>query len=159
MTTHWRSLHIVNNYRVSHPNELLSASSDHHAEQRTSHIDHKQRVSLLYEPLNVVWGNLTDWRILRTMSNYMVFHPNEFLSASSDDQATQRISHTDHKERVSHQYEFSNGEQEQLTDWMTWNNEDICFFLYKHLARHLTNLKEDWEIAKLTIKRRIWKWI
>jgi hypothetical protein len=35
------------------------------------------------------------------MNNYMVFPPNEFLSASSDDQATQRISHTDHKERVS----------------------------------------------------------
>jgi hypothetical protein len=46
----------------------------------------------------------------------MVFHPNEFLSASSDDQAKQRASHTDHKERVSPQYKFSNGGQEQLTD-------------------------------------------
>jgi hypothetical protein len=44
----------MNNNMVSHQNELLSASSDHYAEQRTSHTDHKERVSLLYEPLNVV---------------------------------------------------------------------------------------------------------
>jgi hypothetical protein len=50
---------------------------------------------------------------------------NEHLSDSSEHYAEQRTSHTDHKERVSHQYEFSNGEQEQLTDWMTWNIEDI----------------------------------
>ena len=62
MTTHWKTLHTVNNYMVSHQNELLSASSDHCAEQRISHNDHKERVSFLYEPLNVVWGNLTDWR-------------------------------------------------------------------------------------------------
>jgi hypothetical protein len=41
---------------------------------------------------------------------------NKHLSDSSEHYAEQRTSHTDHKERVSHQYEFSNGEQEQLTD-------------------------------------------
>jgi len=50
------------------------------------------------------------------MNNYKVFHLNEFLSASSDDQAKQRASHTDHKERVSPQYELSNGEQGWLND-------------------------------------------
>ena len=39
----------MNNYMVSHQNELLSASSDHCAEQKTSHTDHKERVSLKYE--------------------------------------------------------------------------------------------------------------
>ena len=34
------------NYMVFHPNELLSASSEHPAEQRTSHTDHKEKVSL-----------------------------------------------------------------------------------------------------------------
>ncbi len=28
----------------------------------------------------------------------------------------------------------------------------LCFFLYEHLARHLTNLQEDCKRAKLTIK-------
>jgi hypothetical protein len=43
----------MNNHMVSHPNELLSVSSEHNSEQRSSHTDHKERVSLLYEPLNV----------------------------------------------------------------------------------------------------------
>jgi hypothetical protein len=50
------------------------------------------------------------------MKNYMVFHPNELLSASSEHPAEQRTSHTDHKERVSPQYELSNGQQGRLTD-------------------------------------------
>ena len=57
------------------------------------------------------------------MNNYRVSHPNELLSASSDHCAEQRTSHTDHKERVSPQYEFSNGGQGRLTDRITWNNE------------------------------------
>ena len=36
----------MNNYTVFHPNELVSASSDHPEEQRTSHTDHKEKVSL-----------------------------------------------------------------------------------------------------------------
>ncbi len=40
------------NFTVVHPNELLSASSDHHAEQKTSHTDHKEKVSLKYELSN-----------------------------------------------------------------------------------------------------------
>jgi len=36
----------MNNYEVSHPNELSSDSSDHFAEQRTSHTDDKEKVSL-----------------------------------------------------------------------------------------------------------------
>ncbi len=59
------------------------------------------------------------------MNNYMVFHPNELLSASSDHPAEQRSSHTDHLESFSPlQYEFSNGEQGRLTDSVTWNNEN-----------------------------------
>ncbi len=58
------------------------------------------------------------------MNNYTVFHPNELLSASSDHPEEQRTSHTDHKEKVSPQYELLNGGQGRMTDWMTWNNED-----------------------------------
>jgi hypothetical protein len=36
----------MNNYEVSHPNELRSDSSDHLAEQRNSHTDDKEKVSL-----------------------------------------------------------------------------------------------------------------
>ena len=39
----------MNNYEVSHPNELWSDSSDHFAEQRTSQTDDKEKVSLQKE--------------------------------------------------------------------------------------------------------------
>jgi hypothetical protein len=45
---------------VSHQNELLSASSDHCAEQRTSDIDHKERVSPQYELSNGEKGRMID---------------------------------------------------------------------------------------------------
>jgi hypothetical protein len=72
MTTHWRSLQTVNNYMVSHQNELLSASSDHCAEQRASNIDHKERVSPQYELSNGEKGRMIDWMTWNIENNYKV---------------------------------------------------------------------------------------
>ncbi len=72
LMTRWRSLCTMNNYKISHPNELWSDSSDHFAEQRTSHTDHKERVSPQYALLNGEQGQMTDWMIWNNENNYEV---------------------------------------------------------------------------------------